>query len=100
LAVSTLAAPELPMEVRRIGIDTTAGDTGSTRFRLAAGGHTYEGVTGLLETADGVPIGGYLGLHDREIELAAWRQLSRAIGWAFAGGLLLALGSSILLARQ
>jgi serine/threonine-protein kinase len=100
LAVSTLTAPELAREVRRIAIDTTAGDTGSTRFRLGAGGHTYEGVTGLLATADGVPIGGYLGLHDRETELAAWRQLSRAIGWAFAGGLLLALASSIVLARQ
>ena len=48
-------------------------------------------MTGLLQTADGVPIGGYVGLHDRDTELAAWRQLSRAIGWAFAGGLLLAL---------
>jgi len=100
LAVSTLAAPGLSAEVRRLRVDAGAGDTTSARFRLAAGGHTYEGVTGLLATADGVPIGGFLGLHDRETELAAWRQLSRAIGWAFAGGLLLALGSSILLARQ
>jgi serine/threonine-protein kinase len=100
LAVSTLAAPGLSAEVRRIRIDGSATDTASARLRLTAGGHTYEGVTGLLATADGVPIGGYLGLHDREMELAAWRQLSRAIAWAFAGGLLLALGSSILLARQ
>ncbi len=57
-------------------------------------------MTGLLQTADGVPIGGYVGLHDRDTELAAWRQLSRTIGWAFAGGLLLALASSIVLARQ
>ncbi len=54
----------------------------------------------MLQTADGVPIGGYVGLHDRNLELAAWRQLSRAIGWAFAGGLLLALASSIVLTRQ
>ena len=67
---------------------------------VAAAGHEYEGVTGLLQTADGVPIGGYVGLHDRQDELAAWRHLSRAIGWAFAGGLLLALGSSVVLARQ
>jgi HAMP domain-containing protein len=100
LAVSTLDAPGLAAEVHRIRLDAGAGDTGSARLRLTAGGHTYEGVTGLLATADGVPIGGYLGLHDRETELAAWRQLSRAIGWAFAGGLLLALGSSIVLARQ
>ena len=30
-------------------------------------GSEYEGVTGLLQTADGVPIGGYVGLHDRQL---------------------------------
>jgi serine/threonine-protein kinase len=100
LAVSTLSASGLPSAVRRLRVEAAPGDTAPVAFRLAAGGHTYEGVTGLLQTADGVPIGGYVGLHDREAELAAWRQLSRTIAWAFAGGLLLALGSSILLARQ
>jgi HAMP domain-containing protein len=100
LAVSTLSASGLQNAVRRLRIEAAPGDTAAVPFRLAAGGHTYEGVTGLLRTADGVPIGGYVGLHDREAELAAWRQLSRTIAWAFAGGLLLALGSSILLARQ
>ena len=100
LAVSTMSASGLRDAVRGLRVEASRGDTAPARFRLAAGGRTYEGVTGLLQTADGVPIGGYVGLHDREAELAAWRQLSRAIGWAFAGGLLLALGSSILLARQ
>jgi eukaryotic-like serine/threonine-protein kinase len=100
LAVSTLSASGLPGAVRQIRVEAAPGDTAPVPFRLAAGGHTYEGVTGLLHTADGVAIGGYVGLHDREAELAAWRQLSRTIAWAFAGGLLLALGSSILLARQ
>jgi eukaryotic-like serine/threonine-protein kinase len=87
--------------VRRLRVESTPGDSvAPTRFRVAAAGHEYEGVTGLLQTADGVPIGGYVGLHDRQDELAAWRHLSRAIGWAFAGGLLLALGSSVVLARQ
>jgi serine/threonine-protein kinase len=100
LAVSTLSASGLREAVRRLRVEAAPGDSAPARFRLAAGGHTYEGVTGLLQTADGVPIGGFVGLHDREAELASWRQLSRAIGWAFAGGLLLALGSSIVLARQ
>lgn len=100
LAVSTLNASGLRGAVRQLRVEAAPGDTSALPFRLSAGGHTYEGVTGLLLTADGVPIGGYVGLHDREAELAAWRQLSRTIGWAFAGGLLLALGSSILLARQ
>jgi HAMP domain-containing protein len=100
LALSTVSASGLRDAVRTLRVEAAPGDTASARFRLSAGGHTYEGVTGLLQTADGVPIGGYVGLHDRESELAAWRQLSRTIGWAFAGGLLLALGSSVVLARQ
>jgi serine/threonine-protein kinase len=100
LAVSTVSASGLREAVRGLRVEATPGDTAPVRFRLSAGGHTYEGVTGLLHTADGVPIGGYVGLHDRDAELAAWRQLSRAIGWAFAASLLLALGSSIVLARQ
>jgi HAMP domain-containing protein len=100
LALSTLSASGLGDAVRTLRVEAAPGDTAPARFRLSAGGPTYEGVTGLLQTADGVPIGGYVGLHDRESELAAWRQLSRTIGWAFAGGLLLALGSSVLLARQ
>ncbi|MBA3497669.1 MAG: protein kinase [Gemmatimonadales bacterium] len=100
VAVSTVSASGLREAVRRVPVESVAGDSAPPRFRLSAGGRTYEGVTGLLQTADGVPIGGYVGLHDRETELAAWRQLGRTIGWAFAGGLLLALASSIVLARQ
>jgi len=100
VAVATVAASGLRDAVRRLRVESTPGDSAPIRFRLAAAGHEYEGVTGLLQTADGVPIGGYVGLHDRQDELAAWRHLSRAIAWAFAGGLLLALGSSMVLARQ
>jgi serine/threonine-protein kinase len=100
VAVSTVSGSGLRDAVRRLRVEPLPGDSGAARFRLAAGGKEYEGVTGLLQTADGVPIGGYVGLHDRNLELAAWRQLSRAIGWAFAGGLLLALASSIVLTRQ
>jgi HAMP domain-containing protein len=100
LRVSTLQASGLGEAVGGIRVEAAPGDTTPGRFRLAVGGDTYEGVTGLLRTADGVPIGGYVGLHSRETELAAWRQLTRAIRWAFAGGLLLALASSMVLARQ
>jgi HAMP domain-containing protein len=100
VAVSTVAGPGLREAVRRLRVEPSPGDTTPVRFRLSAGAKEYEGVTGLLHTADGVPIGGYVGLHDRDTELAPWRQLSRTIAWAFAGGLLLALASSILVARQ
>ena len=100
VAVSTVSGSDLSEEVRGLRLDPHPGDSAAAPFRLMAGRKEYEGVTGLLQTADGVPIGGYVGLHDRNLELAAWRQLSRTIGWAFAGGLLLALVSSIVLARQ
>ena len=100
VSVTTVAGSGLRDAVRGLRVEAAPGDSSPARFRLAAGGHEYEGVTGLLQTADGVPIGGYVGLHDREDELAAWRHLSRTIAWAFAGGLVLALGSSMVLARQ
>jgi serine/threonine-protein kinase len=100
VAISTLAAADLPRALRRLPMDSAAKDTTARRFRLGTDRGGYEGVIGLLRTADSVPIGGYLGLHSRDAELLAYRQLSRAIGWAFAGGLLLALASSVLLARQ
>ena len=100
VAVSTVGGAGLRAAVRGIRLDRAPGDSTAPRFRLAAGGKEYEGVAGLLRTADGVPIGGYVGLHDRNTELAAWRHLSRSIAWAFAGGLLLALASSVVLAGQ
>jgi HAMP domain-containing protein len=60
----------------------------------------YEGVVGRLTTADGHSVGGYLGLHSRDADLAAYQQLGRTIRSAFLVGLLLALGFSLLAARQ
>jgi eukaryotic-like serine/threonine-protein kinase len=100
VAVSTLSASSLREAVRRLPMDSAARDTTARRFRLGTDQGGYEGIIGRLRTADSIPIGGYLGLHSREAELVAYRQLSRAIGWAFAGGLLLALASSVVLARQ
>jgi serine/threonine-protein kinase len=100
VSVATVSGSGLRDAVRRLRVEAVPRDSTPVRFRLAAAGHEYEGVTGLLQTADGVPIGGYVGLHDREEELAVWRHLSRTIAWAFVGGLVLALGSSVVLARQ
>jgi eukaryotic-like serine/threonine-protein kinase len=100
VSVATVSGSGLRDAVRGLRVEAAPHDSTPVRFRLAAAGHEYEGVTGLLQTADGVPIGGYVGLHDREEELAAWRHLSRTIAWAFVGGLILALGSSVVLARQ
>ena len=72
----------------------------SRSFRCARETRATWAPSGFLRTADGVPLGGFLGLHSRDQELAAYRQLSRTIGWSFVVGLLLALGFSVLMARR
>ncbi len=99
VAVSTLPRASVAAAVRAVPAKT-AGDTLPARFRVIANGITYEGVTTPLRSADGVPLGGFIGLHSRDADLAAYRQLSRTIRWAFLVGLLLALGSSVLVARR
>jgi HAMP domain-containing protein len=71
-----------------------------SRIRLTLGGVAYEATAGSLRTADSLTVGGYLGLHSRDADLAAYQQLSRTIRSAFFVGLLLALGFAILAARQ
>ena len=99
LAVSTLAGADVSKAVRGLPRDG-GGATAPTRIRTKLGGVDYEATVGSLNTADGLPIGGFLGLHSRDTDLAAYQQLSRTIPWAFAAGLLLALGFSILMARR
>jgi eukaryotic-like serine/threonine-protein kinase len=99
LAVSTLPGPDVAAAVR--SISSEAPDSMSqSRIRLTLGGVAYEGTAGSLRTADSLAIGGYLGLHSRDADLAAYQQLSRTIRTAFLVGLLLALGFSIVAARQ
>ena len=98
LAVSTLPGPEVATAIRSMASDDA--DSSRSRIRLALGGVAYEGTAGSLRTADSLTIGGYLGLHSRDADLAAYQQLSRTIRSAFLVGLLLALGFAILAARQ
>ncbi len=99
LAVSSLPRAAVADEVRRAPVGKGE-DTSFARFPLRSGDENYLGASGFLRTADGVPLGGFLGLHSRDRELAAYRQLSRTIGWSFVVGLLLALGFSVLMARR
>ncbi|MFL5494232.1 MAG: protein kinase domain-containing protein [Gemmatimonadales bacterium] len=98
--LSTLPLEQVHGAVGAIPSDSAAADSIPRRFRLTTQGTRYEGTTGVLATADGVPIGGYVGLHSRDADLAAYDQLSRTIGWSFVVGLLMALGFSVLMARQ
>ena len=99
VAVSTLPREAVAQQVRLAPVGKGA-DSAYARFSLRAGGEEYAAAAGLLRSADGVPLGGFVGLHSRDQELAAYRQLSRTIGWAFVVGLLLALGFSVLVARR
>jgi serine/threonine-protein kinase len=99
IAISTLPGAAVADALRDLPVDT-APDSLPRRLELTADGEHYVGAAGRLSTADGVPIGGYAGLHSRDAELAAYRELSRTIRWAFVAGLLLALGFSILVARR
>ena len=99
VAVATLPREALAEEVRRAPM-SEGEDTTFARFPVRAAGETYVAAAGMLRSADGVPLGGFVGLHSRDQELAAYRQLSRTIGWSFVVGLLLALAFSVLVARR
>jgi serine/threonine-protein kinase len=98
-AVSTLPLATVAEGIRGAPLGK-GDDTVYARFGMVAGRERYAAAAGLLRSADGVPLGGFVGLHSRDQELAAYRQLSRTIGWAFVVGLLLALGFSVLMARR
>jgi serine/threonine-protein kinase len=99
VAIATLPPATVAQEIRGAPI-ANGGDTAFSRFSMEAGGERYAAAAGLLRSADGVPLGGFVGLHSRDRDLAAYRQLSRTIGWSFVIGLLLALAFSVLMARR
>jgi eukaryotic-like serine/threonine-protein kinase len=99
VGITTLPRETVAEQVRAAPIGKGT-DTAFSRFDLEAGGERYAAAVGLLRSADGVPLGGFVGLHSRDRELATYRQLSRTIGWSFVVGLLLALAFSVLMARR
>ena len=103
VAASTVMANQssgraLTDALRGLRIGSAGGS--DSRIHLSLGNIEYEGTVGSLTTADSVPVGGYLGLHSRDADLAAYQQLRRTIRWAFLIGLLLAVGFSLLAARH
>ncbi len=73
------------------------GDSSNVELRVA--GQVWAGVGGALNTAAGEPLGGYVGLRDRATELAAFTALRSSFPTAFLVGLVIALLSSVLIAR-
>jgi HAMP domain-containing protein/predicted Ser/Thr protein kinase len=74
-----------------------AGD--SSQVELNVAGNAWAGIGGPLTTAAGEPLGGYVGLRDRATELAAFTALRSSFPTAFLVGLVIALLSSVLIAR-
>ena len=98
VAAATLPAPALDTALAAVRLDSTADSAPRIQARTADA--HWLGTLGALRTTDGTPVGGWAVLRSRDAELAAWAELRRGILWAFLVGLALALGASLLVARQ
>ncbi len=99
--VSTLPLGNASAALASITADSLMMDGGpAPQVRMTTDEETLVGILGPLLTAAGYPLGGYVGLRSRETELAAYAQLQQTILVAFVVGVLLALLSSLLVARQ
>jgi serine/threonine-protein kinase len=81
-------------------VDSLGTDTLGVRMTAQLGGEHLIGLAGPIRSAGGDVFGGFLALRSREAELAAFAALRRTMLYAIALGVLLALGSAALLARQ
>lgn len=106
LGVPHPAVATLPAQV--VGQAMVSGSEWDAAFAESAGGRlrwnvegaTLVGVVGALRTASGVPVGGYVGLRSRDLELATFVQLRNTVLQAFIAGLVLAIVSALVLARR
>jgi eukaryotic-like serine/threonine-protein kinase len=87
---------------RRMGADSEADSERAAppRTAVALGGEPYLGQGGALLSAGGTPLGGFVVLRARAIELAAFRDLGVRIALAGLAGLLLAGVFSYLVAQR
>ena len=81
-------------------VDSLGADSVGTRMTAQLGGEHLIGLAGPIRSAGGDVFGGFLALRSREAELAAFAALRRTMGWAIALGVLLALASAAVAARQ
>ena len=75
-------------------------DSTGTEFTADVGGERLIGLASPLRSAGGDVFGGFIPFRSHDRELAAFRTLQRTIGFAVVLGLLLALASAYVLARQ
>src|SRR3989454_971159 len=75
-------------------------DSTGAEFTADVGGERLIGLASPLRSAGGDVFGGFITFRSHDRELAAFRTLQRTIGFAVVLGLLLALASAYVLARQ
>lgn len=82
--------------------DAAARDTTDVprTVQVAGADERWIGVARALRSASGAELGEIVALRSRDRELAAYGELRHSIGLAFVVGLLLALGASVIVARQ
>ena len=101
--VTLATLPRAPLEraIAALQLDSTFADsTAPTVLHLAAGGEPWVGIIGPLRTADGRVVAGFAALRSRGAELAPYTALQQTLVWSFGAGLLLALVSALVIARQ
>ncbi len=97
----TLPAAEVGLALAAaLHVDSLGADTVGTRMTAQLGGEHLIGLAGPIRSAGGDVFGGFLALRSREAELAAFAALRRTMLFAIALGVLLALGSAAIAARQ
>jgi len=97
----TLPAAEVgPALASTLHVDSLGADSVGTRMTAQLGGEHLIGLAGPIRSAGGDVFGGFLALRSREAELAAFAALRRTMLYAIVLGVLLALGSAALVARQ
>jgi serine/threonine-protein kinase len=97
----TLPAAEVgPALASALRVDSLGADTVATRMTAQLGGEHLIGLAGPIRSAGGDVFGGFLALRSREAELAAFAALRRTMLFAIALGVVLALGSAAIAARQ
>src|SRR6058998_2500576 len=75
-------------------------DTAGTELAADVDGERLIGLASPIRSAGGDAFGGFVAFRSHERELGAFRALQRTIGFSLALGLLLALASAYVLARQ
>src|SRR5258707_115144 len=97
----TLSAAEVgPALASALHVDSLGTDTVGVRMTAQLGGEHLIGLAGPIRSAGGDVFGGFLALRSREAELAAFAALRRTMLYAIVLGVLLALGSAAVAARQ